>query len=181
MSTFWSWRTWWRWLRTTAERSHTHTHTQLAAAGGSPEGSSLHILARQSDVGSFLQQRAKGHVLPQSPVHHPLADHLPSGLQDPAQTWKKHQQQPENVSTCPSPSDIPGRSSKSSRSEEAVSRLQLPEFPVLSRAELQTSVDGEVLHRDGRGHLSDVAEVVLGQAGGRAAHGLGLPLQGEET
>lgn len=45
----------------------------------------------------------------------------------------------------------------------------------------QTSVDGEVLHRDGRGHLSDVVQVFFSQTGGGAAHGLWLTVQSEKT
>lgn len=49
------------------------------------------------------------------------------------------------------------------------------------RAWVQTSVDGEVLHGDGGRQPPDVVEAVLSQAGGGAAHGLGLTVQGEET
>lgn len=51
-----------------------------------PEGSTLHILTRESDVDPLLQQRAEGHVLPQSPVHQPVTDHLPPAFQDTTQT-----------------------------------------------------------------------------------------------
>uniref|UniRef100_A0A146YLN3 Uncharacterized protein n=1 Tax=Fundulus heteroclitus TaxID=8078 RepID=A0A146YLN3_FUNHE len=45
----------------------------------------------------------------------------------------------------------------------------------------ETSVDGEVLHGDGGRHLADLVQVLLRDAGGRAAHGLGLAVQREET
>lgn len=45
----------------------------------------------------------------------------------------------------------------------------------------QTSVDGEVLHGDGGGHLSDVGQVLFSQTGRGAAHGLRLPVQSEKT
>lgn len=44
-----------------------------------------------------------------------------------------------------------------------------------------TSVDGEVLHGDRRGNLSDVVQVFFSQTCGGAAHGLGLSIQGEKT
>lgn len=44
-----------------------------------------------------------------------------------------------------------------------------------------TSVDGEVLHGDGRGHSSDVVQVLFSQTGRGAAHRLGLSVQGEKT
>lgn len=51
-----------------------------------PEGTSLYVLTRQSDVDPFFQQRSKGHVLSQSPVHRPVTNHLGSTLQDTTQT-----------------------------------------------------------------------------------------------
>lgn len=45
----------------------------------------------------------------------------------------------------------------------------------------QTSVDGEVLHRDGGGNLSDLVQVFFSQTGRGAAHGLRLSVQSEKT
>lgn len=42
-------------------------------------------------------------------------------------------------------------------------------------------MDGEVLHGDRRGNLSDVVQVFFSQTCGGAAHGLGLSIQGEKT
>lgn len=59
-----------------------------------------------------------------------------------------------------------------------------PPLEARSPAELQhapTSVDSEILHRHGAGHLADVRQVLLVQAGGRAGHAAGLAVQSEET
>lgn len=44
-----------------------------------------------------------------------------------------------------------------------------------------TSVNGEVLHRHGAGHVPNVRENILRQARGGAGHAPGLPVQGEEA
>jgi len=44
-----------------------------------------------------------------------------------------------------------------------------------------TSVDGEIIHRDRRSHLTDVTEHFLSEASGRTAHALRLTVQSEET
>lgn len=54
-------------------------------------------------------------------------------------------------------------------------------LPVKCIIRRQTSVDGEVLHRDGRGHAPDVVQHLFSQAGGGAAHGLWLSIQSEKT
>lgn len=51
-----------------------------------PEGSSLHILATETHMDALLEQRAKGHVLSQSPVHRPVLDHVTTALQNTTQT-----------------------------------------------------------------------------------------------
>lgn len=56
-----------------------------------PEGSSFHILATETHMDALLEQRAKGHVLSQSPVHCPVLDHFTTALQNTTQTclWRE--------------------------------------------------------------------------------------------
>lgn len=49
-----------------------------------PEGSPLHVLSTESHVDSFFEQRAKSHVLPESPVTNSLSDHVGTAVQDSA-------------------------------------------------------------------------------------------------
>ena len=51
-----------------------------------PEGAPLDVLPAQADVDALLQQGAECHVLSQCPIHSPVLHHLPTGLQDSAQT-----------------------------------------------------------------------------------------------
>lgn len=60
-------------------------HTQA-----SPEGAPLHILPAESHVDAFLEEGAKGHVLPEGPVHLPVLHQLGSTAQDPGHTWGTH-------------------------------------------------------------------------------------------
>lgn len=53
-----------------------------------PKGAPLHILTTETYVDSVLEQRAKGHILPKSPVAHTLTHHVCTALQDASQTWK---------------------------------------------------------------------------------------------
>lgn len=52
-----------------------------------PKGAPLHILATETDVDSIMEQRAKGHIFPKSPVTHTLTHHVCAALQDTSQTW----------------------------------------------------------------------------------------------
>lgn len=44
-----------------------------------------------------------------------------------------------------------------------------------------TSMNGEVLHRHRAGHIPDVGQNIFLQAGGRAGHAPGLPIECEEA
>lgn len=119
-----------------------------------PERASLHVLSTQTYMDALFEQRAKGHVLPQSPVTHSLAHHVCSSLQDTTQ-----------------PCNMSAREFKSN-SEDAGRRQRTAE---------STSVYREVFLRDRGRDVSDVAELVFADAGGRTAHALRLTLQSEET
>lgn len=56
-----------------------------------PESSSLHILATKTHMDALTEQRAKGHVLSQSPVHHPVLDHITTALQNTTQTCTRRE------------------------------------------------------------------------------------------
>lgn len=93
LSTFWSWRTWCRWLWNRKERDGQQWHRSvfffLLYFQGIflPEGAPLHILATETDMDSIMEQRAKGHIFPKSPVTHTLTHHVCAALQDTSQTW----------------------------------------------------------------------------------------------
>lgn len=111
-------------------------------------------------MSSFFQQRSEGHVLGQRPVHRAVLDHLASAFQDATETWK-----------C-----------ETTKSWDMMRHLSPRGLPSLKDSNLGlTSVDGEVLHGDRRGNLSDVVQVFFSQTCGGAAHGLGLSIQGEKT
>lgn len=63
---------------------------ELPSHSDSPEGAPLHILPAESHVDAFLEEGAKGHVLPEGPVHLPVLHQLGSTAQDPRHTWGTH-------------------------------------------------------------------------------------------
>lgn len=54
-----------------------------------PKRAPLHILTTEPYMDSIVEQRAKGHIFPKSPVTHALTHHVCTSLQDTSQTWKK--------------------------------------------------------------------------------------------
>lgn len=136
-----------------------------------PEGAALHVLAAQADVDALLQERAEGHVLRQCPVHGPVLHQLPTGLEDPAQPCAG-----AALTSCP-------LAARAAPPAALVSCPVLPDGaqPPRGSAGILTSVNGEVLHRHGAGHVPDVRQDVLRQARGWAGHAPRLPVQGEKA
>lgn len=97
LSTFWSWRTWCRWLWNKKEREDNGKslyyvmYDMFISAGNIllPKRAPLHILTTEPYMDSIVEQRAKGHIFPKSPVTHTLTHHVCTALQDTSQTWKK--------------------------------------------------------------------------------------------
>lgn len=53
----------------------------------SPKCAPLYILPTESDVNAVFEERTKGHVLSQGPVHLPILHQVSSTAQDAGHTW----------------------------------------------------------------------------------------------